>query len=482
MHIPRRRFLHVAALAAAGVGLSPLEPLLARISRGASLRAAGFGPLRPDPRGLLDLPAGFAYHVLSGGVLDEDRADEGRFAEALTNGDPVPTQHDGQAAFAGPNGLTVIVRNHEMNLEDRPFVDPGHARPWDPAAPGGTTTLWVDRDRRVVRAFASLSGTLRNCAGGATPWGTWLSAEEDVAMPGAIEAHNADRTPNVQKPHGYVFEVDSRADGLADPVPLRSMGRFRHEAVAVDPATGFVYLTEDRGDGLLYRWRPHAVERDGVLPARLRPGDFARGGTLEALRIRGLPQALTQNHEREVMRLGERHAVEWVPIPDPDPDCDMRVEPADVAADPKHRRVMAAKGSTRMQGIEAGCAQFSRCEGIVLQRRSVFFCATDGGRRQLGQVFRLDLARQELALVVEPNDPALLDSPDNLCPAPWGDLVVCEDGSDDNFVLGLTPAGRLYPIARGAHPRHAEFAGATFAPDGRTLFVNLQRPGLTFAI
>jgi secreted PhoX family phosphatase len=116
--------------------------------------------------------------------------------------------------------------------------------------------LWVDSERRVVRSFPSLSGTFRNCAGGATPWGSWLSAEECTYMPGPPDPMVHDKRPDVSRRHGYIYEVDSRAEGLVDPVPIVAMGRFYHEAVAVDPSTGFVYLTEDRDDGLLYRYRP----------------------------------------------------------------------------------------------------------------------------------------------------------------------------------------------------------------------------------
>lgn len=483
MRIPRRRFLRTAALAAAASAVpAPLESLLARIARGATQRAPGYGPLVRDPAGRLDLPAGFRYALFSTGVLDADLATERAYAQTLSNGDPVPPEHDGMAAFAGPNGQTVLVRNHELDPGDGPAVDPARERPYDAKGPGGTTTLWVDARRRLVKSFASLSGTLRNCAGGATPWGTWLTAEECVYLPGPVHATNHDRTPLVEQRHGYLFEVDSRATGLVAPVPLRSMGRFRHEAVAVDPATGTAYLTEDREDGLFYRWRPFAISREGRPPSRLRAGDYARGGVLEALRVKARHSLRAQNWDEVGIRVGERLAVDWVRIPEPDPDCDLEVAPDNTETDPDRRRTRTSSQSCRGQGFAMGCAQFARSEGIAHHRRSVYFCATNGGTKRLGQVFRLDLDRQELSLVVQPEDATLLDGPDNLCVAPWGDLVVCEDGGNDNHVVGLTPAGALYAIARVAHPRKRELAGATFAPDGRTLFVNVQQPGMTFAI
>jgi secreted PhoX family phosphatase len=428
--------------------------------------------LKRDPAGLVDLPEGFQYRALSTALSGRD--DDKRFTQRLSNGELVPALHDGMAAFSGLAGLTVLVRNHELEPGDRPAVDPAGRRRYDRLGTGGTTTLWVDADRNLVRSFPSLAGTFRNCGGGPTPWGSWLTGEECVYLPGPEDARLRDLTPQVAERHGYMFEVDSRAEGLVDPVPIKAMGRFYHEAVAVDPATGFLYLTEDRVDGLLYRYRPDVIVRERKRVADLKVGDMARGGVLEALRIAGRPAALTQNHDAADFATGKAWAVDWVTIPVVDPDEDSLNEGLT-------RRLGAAPGSTRAQGFALGAAQFARNEGITVHQRSLYFCSTNGGRAQAGQVWRLELATQRLSLVVEPDDRALLDGPDNLTPAPNGDLIVCEDGRDDDRVIGITPQGRLYPIARNAHNQE-EFAGACFAPDGRTLFVNMQDPGITFAI
>lgn len=455
-----------------------LDRALAAISTGPRLAAEGYGPLATDPDGLLDLPAGFRYHLLSPGLTDKDRETDARFDSLMSDGSPTPGLHDGMAAFAGPDGLTILVRNHELNTGDGPPVDPRRVRPYDSKAGGGTTTLWVDPERRLVRSFASLSGTLRNCAGGRTPWGSWLSAEETVYSPGQVDPVDAGRNPGVSKPHGYIFEVDSRSEGLVDPIPLKAMGRFRHEAVAVDPVTGFAYLSEDMEDGLFYRFRPEAVGR-GTKPSALRVGDYARGGVLEALRVVGRPKLRAQNWKLpQAIGLGDSFAIDWVRIEDPEPELDLLRSPKD----PK--RTHAAPSSTRAQGFAQGCAQFARSEGLAYSNGSVYLCCTDGGPEQLGQVFRISLREQRLSLIVQSDDHALLDGPDNICGAPWGDLVVCEDNLSDreNYVVGVTPQGRCYRIAHNAHPRKREFAGACFSPDGSTLFVNLQNPGLTFAI
>jgi secreted PhoX family phosphatase len=334
-----------------------------------------------------------------------------------------------------------------------------------------------------VRSFASLSGTLRNCGGGPSPWGSWFSAEECVYLPGAIDARNTDLTPDVARRHGYLFEVDAHARDLVEARPLTAMGRFRHEALAVDPRTGFAYLTEDRDDGCFYRFRPQVLMRGKRAPARLRAGDYAEGGVLEALRIVARPQAITSNlGERPEVALGERLAVDWVRIADPDPDCDTERDPADPAADPQKRRMRTAAESTRAQGFAAGAARFSKSEGITYHRGAVYWSASNAGRTKSGQVWRLELASQRLSLLAEPDDPAALDMPDNLCAGANGDVIACEDGPGDNFVVGITARGAVYPIARNAHPLQREFAGCCFSPDGRTLFVNLQQPGITFAV
>jgi len=482
MRWSRRSFLRTSLAGAAGLALpASLDRALAAMPTGARLAAEGYGALARDTAGLLDLPTGFHYQLLSTGITEKDRKDretDARFDSPLSDGSPTPGLHDGMASFAGPDGMTILVRNHELNTLDGPFVDPKRERPYDPKTGGGTTTLWVDPERRLVKSFASLSGTLRNCAGGRTPWGSWLSCEETVYAPGAEDVVDAGLDPGVSKPHGYVFEVDSRSDGLVDPVPLKSMGRFRHEAVAVDPETGFAYLSEDLEDGLLYRFRP-VVLRRGTKPSDLRVGDYARGGVLEALRVVGRPRLLTQNWKSaQAIEFGESLEIDWVRIEDPDPDVDL----LHVPGDKKHMR--AAPSSTRAQGFAQGCAQFARTEGMVYADGCVYLCCTEGGPEGLGQVFRIGLREQRLSLLVQSDDAALLDGPDNICAAPWGDLIVCEDNlSDrDNHVVGVTPQGRCYRIARNAHPGKREFAGACFSPDGSTLFVNVQNPGLTFAI
>lgn len=437
--INRRSFLTAGAagVAVAGLARALADPLPPDIGR-----------LVPDPGKLFDLPEGFSYSLLS------------RTGQRMSDGLLTPGRFDGMGAFAGPGGRTILVRNHEFwpQNDDGPFgprnelltpaIRQRMFNAGEPINKGGTTTLLLDRDgTKVERVHLSLAGTSRNCAGGTTPWGSWLSCEEP-------------KRPVVNKiadGHGWVFEVPSRAIGLVDPVPLKAMGRFNHEAAAVDPRTGIVYLTEDHHEGLFYRFLPNS------------PGKLARGGRLQALVVDGLNTSANRDGGWPV---GQARKARWIDLDGVEaPDDDLRDRGA-------------AKGATR----------FVRGEGLAIDANgAVWFTCTEGGRNEKGQVFGYRPGRfegrageadapGELTLFVEPNDVALLDLPDNLCVAPWGGLVICEDGEDEQYLRLVTPQGRIRTIGRNAHPAKAELAGACFAPDGRTMFINIYSPGFTLAI
>lgn len=451
----RRQFLWSAGLYAAGfVGLRALanQPL-AKALEGSP--RVGFGPLATDPAGIIELPNGFRYAMFS------------RTGEEMDDGLLVPGMHDGMAAFAGPDGRTLLVRNHEMESDwfergspygpDRARLDRVARRKiydrgegLQPSIGGTTTLVFNTRTQQLERHFLSLAGTERNCAGGPTPWGTWITCEEVNEQP---EAH-------AEKLHGYNFEVTPSAElGLVDPVPLKAMGRFRHEAVAVDPRSGCVYETEDLGDGLLYRFIPD------------RPGRLALGGRLQALKIRGERGADTRNWPgTPQFPVGEPLEVEWIDLEDVDsPLLDLRY-----------------------RGAAKGAAVFARGEGAWWGRDEAYFAMTNGGRLTKGQVFRYRPSPYEgttreseqpgtLELFAEPNDSELVSNCDNLTVAPWGDLILCEDTSGRCRVVGVTPKGEFYVLA--AMPVEGrELAGACFSPDGSTLFVNVQNPGFTVAI
>ncbi len=412
----------------------------------------GYGPLVPDPAGLLDLPAPFTHRVISSA------------GEVMDDGYFTPDHFDGMACFALGRRRVALVRNHELTpelgargpagentgLAERLARASHYDRDNDGhVLPGGTSTIVYDLVRgRRERQYLSLAGTVVNCAGGETPWGSWLSCEENVIRRGTVG-----------QDHGWVFEVPSRHLGLVAPVPLRGLGRFRHEAAAVDPRTGIVYLTEDRDDSLFYRFIP---ERNRALSGP---------GRLQALMLADRPGADTRNWDAVAVSPRSSHPVRWLDLDEPE-------SPAD---------------DLRVRGHAAGAAIFARGEGIHRGAGEYYFTCTSGGRIRAGQIMRYVPSAREgqadearapgrLELFVESSDPAVIDYADNLTVAPWGHLIVCEDrgSSEICHLKGVTPTGRIYTLARLRGD--SELAGVCFSPDGATLFVNIYRPGRTLAV
>lgn len=432
----RRQFLGLTGTAFAGLYLSSCTTMGPNASSSPALSGAAspVGPLIPDPSGMLDLPEGFSYRVIS------------RLGDAMSDGGTVPDRADGMGCFDLGNGKLALVRNHELQPQhEGGDIPPGPA--FDTVArslrplPGGTTTLVLDAATlEMEREYRSLAGTIRNCAGGITPWGSWLTCEENTSR--------ADG--RINKDHGWVFEVPADAPGLVDPVPLKAMGRFNHEAACVDPATGIVYLTEDRDDSLLYRFLPTY------------PGQLARGGTLQALVLEGIED--TRNWSARSMAVGDTVRGTWITMDD----------------------VEAPEDDLRQRGAAQGAALFARGEGIWMGEGELFFTCTSGGAAREGQIFRLqpDIHSADvLELFYESPHESEYSYGDNLTVAPFGHLVVCEDSYDDvvqNHLRGITPEGAAYPLAL-LH-RQTELAGACFSPDGRTLFVNAYSPTMTLAI
>ena len=447
----RRRFIQNLAVAVSA-------PTLGLTTRAADART---GPLKSDPGKRLDLPEGYEYSIVStaGDLMDD--------------GMRVPYAHDGMAAFPGPNGRIVLVCNHEIGpayghrsafadqFDQLPeavkvkFYDRGNDK--TPGCGGTTTTVYNPATRETERQFLSLAGTEVNCAGGPTPWGSWLSCEECFESPG--RGWSSARLVEREQWHGYVFEVPAAADGLVDPVPIRAMGKFEHEAAAVHERSGIVYMTEDRHHSLFYRYIP-AV-----------PGDLLKGGKLQALAIDGRPSFRTHNWSNGAAILpGETYATRWIDLDDVDSD----------------------ENDLRLRGAAQGAAVFARGEGLCTDGDNFAFTCTIGGAARLGQVFAYRPSPHEgesneqdapgqLTLVAEATHESILRNADNITFSPWGDLVVCEDTSSHCGIVGIRPDGTQYQLADNAHS-DSELAGVCFSPDGKTLFVNVQYPGTTLAI
>jgi uncharacterized protein len=445
----RRRFLKRGGIAAGALlAMGPVGRLLAQA--GAPVGAhPGFGPIRPvrdltTGLPLLELPEGFSYLTF------------GWAGEPLPGDQRTPDKHDGMGIVRSDGDVLTLVRNHEITAGWGSFA-PASAT-YDGPCAGGTVTLRFDaRAGKLLDAHASLSGTLVNCSGGTTPWGTWLSCEEIVSTAGMVDLANVGY--ELAHDHGFVFEVP--AEGMSNAQPLRAMGQFRHEAATVDPRSGIVYMTEDHDpDAGFYRF----------LPAR--NGELQRGGRLQMLRAKGATD-LRAGH-----RSGARFAVEWVEIEHPEHGVGGRDDMSGVVE----------------QGLANGGSMFTRLEGCIAGDGVVYFTATNGGDAACGQVWAYHPAEERLHLLYESSDPAVLDYPDNIVISPRGGLVVCQDSEGhDQHLYGLTTDGALFTFARNITQlsgeqgfagdySDSEWAGSCFSPDGKWLFANLQEPGFSVAI
>jgi secreted PhoX family phosphatase len=450
----RRRFLQsIIAAAAAPSALRADVPTVDRPVRG--------GGLVSDRRRRLDLAESLEYQVIS------------RKGARMSDGFRVPGSHDGMAAFPGADGRVILVRNHELDyklLHDSAlgerypeipyrqrgkFYDRGGKK--TPGAGGTTTTVYHPAQRKVEKQFLSLAGTEFNCAGGPTPWGSWLSCEECFENVGTQKPYGIRFVR--EKNHGYVFEVPATATGLVEPIPLKDMGRFEHEACAVHEPTGIVYMTEDRYHSLFYRFIPNV------------PGELVKGGKLQALALVGLRSFMTHNWG-SVDTMPEREPLQtrWIDLNNVDP----------------------IKNDLRLRGAARGAATFARGEGLCAAGDRFAFTCTIGGSARLGQVFtykpspyegtpREKEVPGELELIAEAARDSLLHNADNLTQAPWGDLVLCEDTGDNCGLVGIRPDGSQYTIAFNAYS-DSELAGVCFSPDGQVMFLNIQYPGMTVAI
>lgn len=372
---PRRRFLQRASHALAGLALGPSLLALSQPLRAATL--AGVGPLLPPDALGICLPAGFTARVV------------GRSGEPLPGAAPGSYRWhrapDGGATFATPDGGWVYVSNSEV-------MDSG-----------GVGALRFAADGSLQQMYPILTGTSRNCAGGATPWGSWLSCEE--------------------RAQGLVFECDPVGErpGLARP----ALGSFKHEAVAVDPATGMLYLTEDEPDGCLYRYVPATRDAQG------RP-ELARG-------------------QLQVAQLNDAQQLQWLDLAQPNPG------PADTQT--RHQRQAATR--------------FNGGEGIWFSQGAVFF--TTKGDNRVWQYTPASGALRVIYALAESRTP-ILSGVDNITVSAGGDLLVAEDGGHMQLVI-IDRRGQLAPLLRITGQDQSEIAGPAFSPDGSRLYFSSQRGG-----
>lgn len=368
-----------------------------------------YGPLLdPDVNGLR-LPAGFASRIVARGAEVVDGTSHVWHWAA-----------DGGATFATrdeqgePDGGWIYVSNAELN-----------------AGGGGVGALQFAPDGSIVDAYSILSRTNRNCAGGVTPWGTWLSCEE--------------------REDGRVFECDPT--GERQPILRRGLGTFEHEAAVVD-GQGRVYLTEDASTGRFYRFTP---DLEVVLPVEvLFPAPFLSTGVLEVAKV----------DDPDTVEAGGQSSVTWLEVPNPNPLVTTLGE---------------YETPTRRQVPES--TPFRRGEGAWFDAGIVYFSTTSDHR-----IWSYDTMNGSISVlfdgVATPNSP--LREPDNLTVAPSGDVLVCED-DDDLQICVLTPQREVAPLLQvvGSPHNGSEVAGVAFDPSGERLYFSSQRAfgtGLTYEV
>jgi uncharacterized protein len=450
--VSRRSVLRASAVGGLGIAFAGSIPVIAG-SAAAQAPATGYGPLIPDPAGLLSLPEGFSYKIV---------AQSG--ATQLTTGQPTPSDPDGTAFFRAPDGRGVLVNNHEIGGSE-PYRTPALAGlTYDPGAGGGTTTIEVDADGNRIGEYVSLAGTHNNCAGGRTPWNSWLTCEETEQRKGGVYL----------KDHGYVFEVDAfDNEANMEPVPLKFLGRYSHEAVAVNPSTNEIYLTEDANGphGLYFRWTPPAGFAGGS--GALRALALSEGGDT-AGRLQAMSCYLGDKHIAdlcEITQPGTHLKVRWVDVPDRDAKT---VSVRKQFTDDQVTRSRKLEGAWWGDGGAYFVASFARnSDGSVLEHDGqVWFYDPESETVWLKTIFGVN---------PDPSVDGAFDGPDNITVSPYGGVILAEDGEGINHLVGVDEAGRAFPLARNDF-NDSEFTGPTFSPDGRILYANIQSPGFVFAI
>ncbi len=485
MGVSRRQVL---ATGAAGVGLAvagsipTLSAAQASSAHGGKPAGSGggrpFPPLVDDPAGILALPEGFSYRIAA-------RAGDTELDGGLGK---TPGRQDGTGVFQS-GGNWRLIQNHEITPYSSPFTVPHvEGTVYDPGAPnsGGCTVVDVDRHGTRRGEWVGISGTANNCAGGETPWGSWMTCEE-IEIKAGDKWSAGGHSGTYEKNHGYVFEVFADSSNRQRPAPIKAFGRFAHEALVVEPSRERVYLTEDASspNGLLYRW---TTPRNVKLGPGVGGALAANAGTLEAMKLlMDDGSVLPDLAYVTSAQLGRPFRVEWTEVPD-----------RDATTRSTRKQLKPGVDVTPSKKLE-GC--WGTAQGAYIVASYAFGegdLPADAVKHD-GQVWFYDYADETLTLVTyfphnaatDSDDHAVkyqdlyFDGPDNVSITPWGSLILAEDGVGASHVLSSTPGGATYAVARNQllyNGEFSEFTGPNFSADGTVLFVNIQEPGITLAI
>lgn len=461
MSLSRRQFLARTATVSAGAALAGL---FATSGPAGAFPLAGYGPLQTDPLGLVDLPVGFSYKVLAlTNPIGTTPATQLGLRLPAENLGAVPGAADGMGSVYEPaTGRTYLVCNHELTTGARvPTIFRGNpVATYDSlaGAAGGCTTLVLDADMNVIDHIPAIAGTIRNCAGGMTPWGTWLTCEEDQSTPNGTAR---------EKQHGYLFEVDPRT-GLTNAVPYTAMGRANHEAVAIDPSTSAAYITEDATGSVVFKFVPNDTSQQF--------GSLGNGGSLYAMKVPGIANFA------ELVTTGQViSGVTWTPA-----------AAADVAGLKDTFNSATVTRGTKIEGCWwiGGALWFAQSfsGAIAASAFGPAAPANDGG------VFKYDPVAGTLTTITRipaggttvtvadatTTQNHIILNPDNIAATPYGGAIWSQDGGSSQYLVALSPDGTFFPVAR--NPAGGEWAGAHFSHDGTWLFANQQTRGLTVAI
>ena len=372
----RRQFL-TSSLGLVGLGASNL--VLGAVRSPLSYKdLKAIGPLGRANEVGLRLPRGFTGRLVAQAGQEVMRGD-GTGTGYIWH--PYP---DGGACFQTADEGWIYVSNSEIEQT------------------GGAGALRFNRDGSIADAYSILANTNRNCAGGPTPWGTWLSCEETR--------------------FGSVFECDISGKTPGEIRP--GLGRFRHEAAAVDLKNWCVYLTEDEEDGCFYRYVPARY-----LGSELMDLDH---GTLQVA---------------SVDTLGK---VTWLAVPNPLPHSKSEV--------PTRKQV---KEATIFQGGE----------GLWYHEGLVYLTTKHDNR-----VWAYDTKSEVISVLYDRKiaSDKTLKGVDNVTVSSDGHILVAEDGGDMQIVI-LGPYGDIYPIVQVHGQDHSEMTGPSISPDGTRLYFSSQR-------